>query len=93
MKTKSDGKTGSYYDISLPKRYVKTLDTYNYQITAGDIMLCALDNDYDKSSIFKALIRLDKKEGTEVMYDLNKISYHLERLRKRYTIENHFKPL
>ena len=93
MKAKSDGKTGVYYDIKLPKSCVQDLDTYNYQITAGDIMLNALDNDYDKSSIFKALVRLDKKEGVGVKYDLSKIEYHLERLRKRYEIENPFKPI
>ena len=89
-KIKSDGKSGAYYDIVLPERSWTWADERVHgegntiQFTAADIMEHVLDNDYDRSSIFKALVRIGKKEGIDHEYDLNKISYHLERLRKRF---------
>lgn len=83
-KIESDGKTGAYYDITIPNRcWEWDDDEAHITFTAADIMEHALGNDYDKSSIFKALIRMGRKKGIDPTYDLNKIEYHLERMRER----------
>jgi hypothetical protein len=53
-----------------------------FRIEVKDIIRYALDNDFDKGNIFKALVRLGKKDGASIEYDINKCIYFLEELRK-----------
>lgn len=77
-KVKSNGGSSSYYQV-----HINGAD-----IECGDIIKQVMENDYDKGCMLKALWRLGKKEGTEIAYDLNKIQWHLDRLKADYGVQS-----
>ncbi|MEL6509033.1 MAG: hypothetical protein AAFQ32_04525 [Pseudomonadota bacterium] len=69
---KSDGGSSSYY--SLPEDASELNDLIEHKQMS-----------FARGNLFKALYRLGNKEGTDVEYDLNKMEYFLERLRKMHS--------
>lgn len=72
-KVKSDGSSTDYYKI--PAGATDLIDLIEHKR-----MSFAVGN------IFKACYRLGEKKGTDVLYDLNKIIFFAERMKKQ--IEN-----
>ena len=70
-KVNSDGGSSSYYEIVIPKDRVKELDE-GFQFEVKDVIRHALNNDYDKGNVFKAMVRSGKKAGADITYDLVK---------------------
>ncbi len=79
-KIKSDGLSSDYHKIRIPASEVLLSDEQFVTIENHSIIRHALGNDFDKGNILKALIRLGKKEGVSVRYDLNKIKWTIEKL-------------
>lgn len=69
-KISSDGGSTSYYD--LPKGATTLNDLIEYK-----------NMDFATGNIFKAAYRLGEKDGADELYDLNKIIYFANRLKKR----------
>lgn len=69
-KTKSDGKSTSYYDFPVHSSTLNDLIEYKKM-------------DFARGNIFKAAYRLGEKSGTDDLYDLNKIIYYAERLKNQ----------
>lgn len=69
-KVKSDGGSTSYYDI--PEGAKDLGDLVEYK-----------DMNFNIGNIFKAAYRLGEKDGTDKVYDLNKIIYFAQRELKR----------
>lgn len=67
---KSDGGSTSYYDI--PEGAKDLGDLVEYK-----------DMNFNIGNIFKAAYRLGEKDGTDKVYDLNKIIYFAQRELKR----------
>jgi len=79
----SDGGKSDYYLCTLP------IDVVTVDQEAGTISFMVeefiqycLDNDFDKGTIQKCLVRMGKKAGNTNVYDLNKIDHSTNRLRK-----------
>lgn len=70
----TDGGSASYYQFEIPQWM---LDSWNKtgKIEVRHVCRIMLKNDFDKSNIFKALVRLGNKDGVEVSYDINKIHF------------------
>jgi hypothetical protein len=97
-KIKSDGGSSSYYEIDIPINKVSLIDfntgeawtdveyspVIAVKLEVKDVIRYALDNDFDKGNIFKALVRLGKKDGASAEYDINKCAFFLEELRKEH---------
>lgn len=73
---RSDGGSTDYYD--LPEGVKDIGDLIEYK-----------DMSFNLGNIFKACYRLGSKEGTEVLYDINKIIYFANRIKRQ--IENESK--
>ncbi len=73
---RSDGGSTDYYD--LPKGVKDIGDLIEYK-----------NMSFNLGNIFKACYRLGSKEGTEVLYDINKIIYFANRIKRQ--IENESK--
>lgn len=69
-KKSSDGWSTSYYE--LPKDATELQDLIEYK-----------NMNFAVANIFKAAYRLGMKEGTDELYDLNKIIWFAEREKKR----------
>lgn len=69
-KIRSDGGSTSYYDLPPGARDI------------GDLIE-AKNMSYNLANIFKACYRLGEKEGTEVLYDINKIIYFANRIKRQ----------
>ena len=69
-KVKSDGGSTSYYDIPQGAKDLGDLVEYK-------------DMNFNIGNIFKAAYRLGEKDGTDKVYDLNKIIYFAQRELKR----------
>jgi len=69
-KHKSDGGSTDYYKT--PEGAEDLQDLIEYK-----------DMRWNVANIFKACYRLGEKADTDVMYDLNKMAYFIERERKR----------
>jgi hypothetical protein len=65
------GGSSSYYQ--LPEGVTELLDLIEHK-----------DMPYARANIFKACYRLGEKEGTDVLYDLEKIMFFAERMLKSY---------
>jgi len=70
-KVKSDGGSTSYYEIPQDATELRHLISHKGMSFA-------------RGNIFKALYRLGEKEGTDVLYDLNKIKFFAEELIAMY---------
>lgn len=70
-KITSDGGSTDYYNIP------EGSTTLNDIIEANHMS-------FARGNIFKAIYRLDKKQGVDVEYDLNKIIYFAERMREMH---------
>lgn len=70
-KITSDGGSTEYYDIP------EGATTLNDIIEANHMS-------FARGNIFKAIYRLDKKQGVDVEYDLNKIIYFAGRMREMH---------
>lgn len=66
---KSNGGSSSYYDF-LPNE--KDL---------GDVV-DRLDMPFSRANLFKACMRLGQKDGTSIDYDLNKMEYFIQRMKR-----------
>ena len=73
---RTDGGSTDYYD--LPEGVKDIGDLIEYK-----------DMSFNLGNIFKACYRLGSKEGTEVLYDINKIIYFANRIKRQ--IENESK--
>lgn len=69
-KHKSDGGSTNYYAV--PPGATDLADLIEHK-----------DMSFALGNIFKACYRLGEKEGTDLIYDLNKIIYFAERLKKQ----------
>lgn len=69
-KIKSDGKATAYYDF--PKKASTLNDLIEFR-----------NMNFAQGNIFKAVYRLNQKEGIDDIYDLNKIIYYAKRLKKQ----------
>ena len=76
-KIKSDGGSSRYYEIRIPKNAVKD-EGDSILIEAKHIIRYALDNDFSKGNVFKALVRLGQKDGTDVEYDRKKMHFFVD---------------
>jgi hypothetical protein len=88
---KSDGGSTAYYDIRIPAQFVKLIeeDGKAYAlIQTEDVIDFALDGDFHKGEIFKALKRMGQKEGVSDNYNLNKIDYRTNRIRDLNNVKN-----
>ena len=65
---KSDGGSSAYY--FLPKGATELNDLIEFK-----------EMSFARGNLFKALYRMGEKDGTDVMYDINKIQLFLDRLR------------
>ncbi|CAB5155527.1 hypothetical protein UFOVP149_14 [uncultured Caudovirales phage] len=72
-KVKSDGSSTDYYRI--PDGATDLIDLIEHK-----------NMGFSVGNIFKACYRLGEKHGTDAMYDLNKIIFFAERMKKQ--IEN-----
>jgi hypothetical protein len=96
-KVKSDGGSSAYYEIDIPIGKVSFIHSGSEQlltemtgyirIEVKDVIRYALDNDFDKGNIFKALVRLGKKDGASIVYDINKMRFFLDELEKELVHE------
>lgn len=92
MKVKSDGFASSYYDLHLPDILFKEIEKRQKEgvpyIKTEEIIAHVFDNDFDFGTLFKSLIRAKAitrgggKAGNTLDYELNKILYSVERIRK-----------
>lgn len=85
---KSDGGSSSYYKFSIPVNRVRIEDG-QVHMSVSEVIRYALNNDFDKGNIFKALVRLGLKEGTSVDYDINKCRWFLDELKAASNGDNH----
>lgn len=69
-KVKSDGGSTDYY--KLPAGATELADLIEHK-----------KMDFNVGNIFKACYRLGEKEGNDLLYDINKIIYFAERLKKQ----------
>ena len=85
----SDGGSSSYYEIRVPVDKVRVElegDSPAYYVfQVEDVIEHGFDNDFDKGNLFKVLYRFGKKAGNTVVYELNKMQYSLDKLKRRYT--------
>lgn len=79
---KSDGGSSSYYDFIIPRLgTIKTEELIKYFV----------DNDFDLGTILKTLRRVNEtkkgvgKEGNDILYELNKIKYTIDKLIEEYS--------
>lgn len=85
---KSDGGSSDYYKFSIPKNRVAEDDTH-FHLSISEVIKYALNNDFDKGNIFKALVRLGRKEGTSIEYDINKCHWFLDEILAAHKGEQH----
>ena len=93
-KVKSDGMSSSYYDLHIPEELFKEIDKRNKEgnihIKTEEIIAYIFGNDFDFGTLFKSLVRAKAitegggKEGNTLDYELNKILYSVDRIRKLY---------
>ena len=76
-KIKSDGGSSRYYEIRIPKGAIKD-EGDSILIEAKHIIRYAFDNDFSKGNVFKALVRLGQKDGTDVEYDRKKMHFFVD---------------
>jgi hypothetical protein len=97
-KVKSDGSASTYYEIDIPVNKVMLITptegmplsdfvSGRVRVEVKDIIRHALNNDFDKGNIFKALVRLGKKDGASIVYDINKMRFFLDELEKELVNE------
>lgn len=92
-KIKSNGLSSDYYKIFIPKDHiVESPCGQFYVVETEDIIEFALDNDFDKANLVKSCVRMGKKEGNDDQYELNKMSYSLKKLRRRFLGEEKNSP-
>jgi hypothetical protein len=86
---KSDGGSSAYYEIRVPASKVRVetgmsgLPEY-YVFQVEDVIEYGLGNDFDMGNLFKVLYRFGRKAGNTLAYELNKMQYSLNKLKKRY---------
>jgi hypothetical protein len=87
----SDGGSSSYYEIDVPASKVQFVHkdgstfptpSTHIRVEVKDVIKYALDNDFDRGNVFKALVRLGKKDGATTLYDLNKCKFFIEEMIK-----------
>jgi len=92
-KVKSDGGSSSYYELPLPGYLVDKLNVQYDEgkpltMETGDVIKMLVDNDFDAGNIIKALRRVmlaskgGGKEGVDIEYDLKKIEYFTNEIRR-----------
>lgn len=76
LSKQTDGGSASYYQFDIPQWM---LDSWNEtgKMEVRHVCRIMLENDFDKSNIFKALVRLGNKAGVDVGYDINKCHFFL----------------
>lgn len=89
----SDGFSSSYYDIPLPRwvveRIVERQGSGMSYIRTEELIESGFGNDFDFANAFKSLVRAwgasrgAGKAGNSVVYDLNKITYSINKIRER----------
>lgn len=88
---KSDGGSTSYYEIRIPQQFVKLVEEDGKMyalIQTEDVIDFALDGNFHKGEIFKALKRMGHKEGVSDDYNLNKINYRTNRMRNLNNVKD-----
>ncbi|MDX9668695.1 hypothetical protein [Pseudomonas sp. P8_250] len=90
----SDGRSSTYYDISLPNWLIaRVLERYEdgrAYIKTEELIEAAFNDDFDAGNAFKSLVRLwgafngAGKAGNSVSYEKNKIEYSVGKLEQRY---------
>ena len=91
MKIKSDGSSTPYYEIYIPEELTTVVsgESRSYVlIQTEDVIDFALGGDFHKGEIFKALKRMGLKEGVSDDYNLNKINYRIDRMRKLNNVKS-----
>lgn len=73
----TDGGSASYYQFEIPQWMLNSWNKTGV-IEVRHVCRLMLDNDFDKSNIFKALVRLGVKAGVDPTYDLNKCHFFLD---------------
>jgi hypothetical protein len=98
---KSDGGGSSYYEIEIPIEKVTLIDgndgkpwqdveysgVASVRLEVKDVIRYSLDNDFTKGNVYKALVRLGKKDGASIAYDINKMRFFLDELEKELVNE------
>jgi hypothetical protein len=80
---KSDGGSSSYYQLTIKNKHGERLEC-----ETGDIIRALVANDFSLGNIVKACRRVSEalqgrgKEGTDPLYDLNKIIYFAEEIKQ-----------
>ena len=90
----SDGRSSTYYDISLPgwlvDRVLDRVISGHAYIKTEELIEVAFNDDFDAGNAFKSLVRLwgafngAGKAGNSVSYEKNKIEYSVGKLEQRY---------
>lgn len=85
----SDGGSSSYYEIRVPADKVRVELGMNnrpeyYVFQVEDVIEFGLGNDFDKGNLFKVLYRFGRKAGNTLNYELNKMQYSLDKLKRRF---------
>jgi len=81
---KSTGGSSSYYRFPIKS----SITGQTMEVETGDVIKAMVNNDFDLGNIIKACRRISQakqgkgKEGTDVVYDCNKIAYFAEQLKK-----------
>jgi len=82
---KSDGGSSTYYDIAIPPWLLAKITKDGFMKTEDFIAEC-LDNDFDKGTIFKSLIRAHSaskgagKVGNDIRYESKKIQWSANKM-------------
>ena len=81
---KSTGGSSSYYRFPIKS----SITGQTMEVETGDVIRAMVGNDFDLGNIIKACRRISQaeqgkgKEGTDVVYDCNKIAYFAEQKKK-----------
>lgn len=87
-KVKSDGGRSSYYDIYLTPEQIKRVNETG-RLQVDDIILSGFGNDFDFGTMLKSMKRAYEdmhgggKEGASAEYNLKKIDYSNNQVKKR----------
>lgn len=70
---KSDGGSTSYYDIPVGAKDLQDLIEHKRM-------------EFGLANIFKACYRFGEKEGNDLEYEIRKMDFFIQRLKKRYNV-------
>ena len=82
-KQKSDGGSSSYYWVEIPlDRVVVDEEKGTVGFMLEEYIKHGLGNDFDRGNLAKANHRVGKKSGNDVSYDVKKMHYYVDQIKK-----------